>query len=331
MARPRSARQAGARRQRARRRPRAVVLRRRRRARRAADRRTPATCGGRRRAARSRTAARRSRDQHSSSVPGKPARSARRRVEREQAAVVEQRDARQRSASSRYGVDIRMVMPPSQEAATAASRTRAATPGRRRSSARRAAMSSGSWTSVQASASFCFMPPDSRSARRVAERRELRHVEQPVAARRVVGHAVDLGEERDVLVDAQVAVEAEALRQVADLGGRARGAASPDRGRARGSCRRRRAAGRTAGGCAVVLPAPSGPMSPNISPRRDVERQAVDGGRRAVTLGAPTRSKRQHGGRSWRLMAAPAAGRSASTGMPCLRTPSLLSTVMRTR
>ena len=44
--------------------------------------------------------------------------------------------------------------------------------------------SSGSWTSVHASASFCFMPPDSRSASRGAERRELRHLEQPIAARR---------------------------------------------------------------------------------------------------------------------------------------------------
>ena len=50
----------------------------------------------------------------------------------------------------------------------------------------------------------------------VAERRELRHVEQPVAPLLVVAEAVDLGEERDVLVDAEVAVEAEPLREVAD-------------------------------------------------------------------------------------------------------------------
>ena len=99
---------------------------------------------------------------------------------------------------------------------TAASRTRVAIPGRRRSSVRRAADSCGSWTSVQASASFCFIPPDSRSARRRAERRELRHVSSRSRAGAVVTHAVDLGEERDVLVDGQVAVETESLRQIAD-------------------------------------------------------------------------------------------------------------------
>ena len=51
----------------------------------------------------------------------------------------------------------------------------------------------------------------------VPEWRELRHVEQAVAARLVVAHAVDLGEERDVLVDGQVAVQAESLREVADV------------------------------------------------------------------------------------------------------------------
>ena len=35
----------------------------------------------------------------------------------------------------------------------------------------------------------------------------------------VVADAVDLGEERDVLVDAEVAVEGEALRQIADRSG----------------------------------------------------------------------------------------------------------------
>ncbi len=51
------------------------------------------------------------------------------------------------------------------------------------------------------------------------ERRELRHVEQVIAALRVVRHIVDGGEERDVLVHGQVAVQAEALRQVAHLVG----------------------------------------------------------------------------------------------------------------
>ena len=49
------------------------------------------------------------------------------------------------------------------------------------------------------------------------ERRQLHHVEQPVPALAVVRHAVDLGEEGDVLVDREVAVEAELLREVAHL------------------------------------------------------------------------------------------------------------------
>ncbi len=81
-------------------------------------------------------------------------------------AVVQQRDAR----AALGLVQVRRRHHDRQTAArgtrTAASRTRGATPDRRRSSARRAAGSCGSCTSVQASASFCFMPPDSRSARR---------------------------------------------------------------------------------------------------------------------------------------------------------------------
>ena len=50
---------------------------------------------------------------------------------------------------------------------TAASRIHDATPDRHRSSARRAGGRRAGGSSVQASASFCFMPPDSRSARRV--------------------------------------------------------------------------------------------------------------------------------------------------------------------
>ncbi len=66
-----------------------------------------------------------------------------------------------------------------------------------------------------------------REARRepVAERRHA-HAARAArrACRRVVAHVVDLGEERDVLVDAEVAVEREALRQVADPARRARAA-----------------------------------------------------------------------------------------------------------
>ena len=75
----------------------------------------------------------------------------------------------------------------------------------------------GSWTSVHASASFCFMPPDSRSASRSRNGSEPGQLEQPRAPRaRSRADAVDRGEELDVLVDGQVAVQAEALREVAD-------------------------------------------------------------------------------------------------------------------
>ncbi len=73
---------------------------------------------------------------------------------------------------------------------------------------------------------------------------------------------------------------------------------------------------------AVVLPAPSGPISPNISPRltlNDTPRKRLD---LAVTLDDVLEIDR---GRH--LVSAI----SASTGMPCLSTPSLLSTLMRTR
>ena len=59
----------------------------------------------------------------------------------------------------------------------------------------------GSCTSVHARASFCFM-------------RELGHLEQAVAQRTVVGYTVDLREERDVLVDAEVSVQTEPLREI---------------------------------------------------------------------------------------------------------------------
>src|SRR6202040_3477416 len=49
-----------------------------------------------------------------------------------------------------------------------------------------------------------------------AERRHAQAVEQLVSPRLPVADAVDGGEEGDVLVDREVAVEREALRQVAD-------------------------------------------------------------------------------------------------------------------
>ena len=92
--------------------------------------------------------------------------SCRRRVERQQPALVQQRDAR---APLRF-VEVRRRH---HDREAAREKLRQQLPelaprhrDRRRSSARRAAGSCGSCTSVQASASFCFIPPDSRSARR---------------------------------------------------------------------------------------------------------------------------------------------------------------------
>ena len=65
----------------------------------------------------------------------------------------------------------------------------------------------------------------------VAEGRHPHHLEELVAAGAVAAHVVDLGEEGDVLVHGEVAVEREALREVADARGE-RGAGS-SRGRGR--------------------------------------------------------------------------------------------------
>ena len=77
--------------------------------------------------------------------------------------------------------------------------------------------SSGVWMSVQARASFCFIPPERRSARR--SRKGARRSSSSSSSRRgaPARDAVDRGEERDVLVHRQVAVEGEPLREVADL------------------------------------------------------------------------------------------------------------------
>ena len=72
----------------------------------------------------------------------------------------------QRSASSRYGVDITIVTPRARNSDSSFQNSRRET-GSTPVVGSSSTTSSGSWTSVQASASFCFMPPDSRSARRV--------------------------------------------------------------------------------------------------------------------------------------------------------------------
>ena len=66
----------------------------------------------------------------------------------------------QRSASSRYGVDIRMVMPWARNCDSSFQNSRRDT-GSTPVVGSSSRITWGSWTSVQASASFCFMPPES--------------------------------------------------------------------------------------------------------------------------------------------------------------------------
>ena len=74
---------------------------------------------------------------------------------------------------------------------------------------------------MQASPSFCFMPPDSRPGQAVGERPRRGHLHQPgitrPAARRG-GDAVQIGVEVEVFLDGQVLVQPESLRHVTDAG-----------------------------------------------------------------------------------------------------------------
>ena len=58
---------------------------------------------------------------------------------------------------------------------------------------------------------FLLHAPREAVGEAAAERRELRHLEQAIAPGDIVADAVNLGEKRDVLVGAQVAVQAEPL------------------------------------------------------------------------------------------------------------------------
>ena len=115
------------------------------------------------------------------------------------------------------------------------------------------------------------------------ERRQLRHVEQPVARGLIPTHTVNLREEGDVLVDRQIAVEREPLREVANVGrhrpvlldriasehadvssiGPQQAARHPDRGR---------------------LPGAIGANQAEHLPRLDRERDVVHGTHLAVAL-----------------------------------------------
>ena len=154
----------------------------------------------------------------------------------------------QRSASSRYGVAIRIVMPCARNSESSFQNSRRDT-GSTPVVGSSSRMILGSCTSVQASASFCFIPPDSCSAS--ASRNGASCVSSsrrsPAIADGRIAHAeaVNLGEERDVFVDGEIAVQAEPLRQVAERLRHLAGAASPDRGRARARFRRPASAART--------------------------------------------------------------------------------------
>ena len=154
------------------------------------------------------------------------------------------------------------------------------------------------------------------------EPRELRHLEEPVPARRIVANAVNFREERNVLVDAQITIEAEPLRQVADRTGEA--AVIPhgveiqyakrsrvSRQEATDKPDRRRLAG------AVW------PDQPKHLPAVYVQRERVDRPRVAVALCDALEHNRACHGRC--------SGISPSTGMPALSTPFRLSTDTFTR
>ena len=122
----------------------------------------------------------------------------------------------------------------------------------------------------------------------IAKRRQLRQLEQPRApaliARIAHAQAVNLGEERDVLVDAEIAVQAEPLREIADRLRDVRGArvtgSRPSTRTVPASTFSRPHISRIV----VVLPAPSGPIRPNISPRSTDMTQLAHGDDVAVLL-----------------------------------------------
>ena len=124
----------------------------------------------------------------------------------------------QRSASSRYAVVMKMVMP------SFSSWYRMAQKSRRETGSTPLVGSSrnrirGRCSSVHISASFCFMPPESCPAGRVAERLHAGHAQQlrgQVRAR-LPGDAEQVRVEDHVLFHGQVLVQPEALRHVADL------------------------------------------------------------------------------------------------------------------
>src|SRR5450759_804272 len=155
----------------------------------------------------------------------------------------------------------------------------------------------------------------------MAKRRELRHVEQPIAPRSEVGEPMDFRKERDVLVDAQVTVEAEALGEVA--GAPRHGGVLPDGVGTQHAyparVRAQQAADQPDGRC--LARAVRANQAEHLA-ATDLERHVVDGDGCAEALGDTVEddSGVGHG----RYFAD--SGTSASTGLPCFRTPRVLST-----
>ena len=222
--------------------------------------------------------------------------------------MVDERDAGAALGLVEVGRRQQDASAPRAAGARGASRSRGARRGRRPVVGSSRTSSSGVWMSVQTSASFCFMPPESRSARR-SRNGVIRTISSScVAPGGVAAHVVDLGEEGDVLVDGQVAVEREALREVADAAREpaplpqrveAAGATRPASGAAgRGSCaaswscrRRRGRSGRTSrrGGRRSVTPS-TATIAPKRRVRPSARTSASGGGAASLTASRPRRA-----------------------------------------
>src|SRR5918995_6491539 len=156
----------------------------------------------------------------------------------------------------------------------------------------------------------------------IAERPQLCEVEQPVASGLVAAQPVDLGEERKVLVDAQIAVEAEALRQISDrardLSVLADGIVAQE-AHAPAVCVQQAAQQANRGCLASTVRSDE----PEQLPWRRGERHRVERADRPVSLRDSLQRKGcdvAHWSRS-----------SASTGMPSFSTPLVLSALTLTR
>ena len=140
--------------------------------------------------------------------------------------------------------------------------------------------------SPRAISSRRFIPPENVFTQRVAPVPQLEQLQQRLdalgarPARHVVEHAVQV----HVLVGGQLAVEARVLEDdaepLADFVRLRRRVEAVD---AR-SCRSSARSSVVSIWMVVVLPAPLGPRNAKISPARDVERDAVDGGDLAELL-----------------------------------------------